>query len=160
MKLAGDLKHLRGLVRLLHWGVPDGLTAPALGYKAVGYLLRDVVDQWPAIDIGVGVEEAFFHALLDDLPDGGLWQSPKVDLSWVLLGNPSSLNKLGLHLQLDGAVVGYLVKRVGHDGIGDGEVPGLQLVTLVAIPMDLGPLSEGWGEADYRQEGVDRKSVV
>ena len=54
MKLAGYLKHLGGLVRLLGWGVPDGLAAlPRLGPEAVGDLLGDVVDHGSAVDEGV-----------------------------------------------------------------------------------------------------------
>ena len=73
MKLAGYLKHLGGLVRLLGWGVPDGLAAlPRLGPEAVGDLLGDLVDHGSAVDEGGRVKQALVHALLDDFPDGGL----------------------------------------------------------------------------------------
>ena len=73
MKLAGDLKHFRGLVRLLGRGVPDGLAAlPRLGPVAVGDLLGHVVDHGSAVDEGGGVEEALVHALSDDIPNCGL----------------------------------------------------------------------------------------
>ena len=73
MKLAGYLKHFGGLVRLLGWGVPDGLAAlPRLGPEAVGDLLGDVVDHWPTVNERGRVEEALVHTLSDDFPDGGL----------------------------------------------------------------------------------------
>jgi len=73
VKLAGDLKHLGGLVRLLGGGVPDGLAAlPRLGPEAVSDLLRDIVDHGSAVDEGGRVEKALVHALSDDFPDGGL----------------------------------------------------------------------------------------
>ena len=43
-----------------------------MGPEAVGDLLGDVVEHGPAVDVQAGVEEALRHALLDDLPDGGL----------------------------------------------------------------------------------------
>ena len=155
VKLAGDLQHLWSLMRYLCWGVPDGLVAlPRLGPEAVGNLLRNVLDQGPAVDVQVGVEEALLHALLDDLPDRGLGQGLEVDFSRDLLGYVLSLDEHGLHLHLDGAVVRDLVDMVGHYGVGDGDVPGPQLVQLVAIPVGLGPLPEGGGEAGQRKEGV------
>ena len=73
MKLTGYLQHFRGLVRLLGWGVPDGLAAlPWLGSEAVGNLLGYVADRWSAVNEGGGVEEALVHALSDDFPDRGL----------------------------------------------------------------------------------------
>ena len=148
VELTGYLKHLWSLVRFLSWGVPDGLVAlPRLGPEAVGHILGDVVDHRPAVDIQVGVKEALRDALLDDLPDGGLWQGLEVDFTGVLLGCLLPLDEHGLHLYLDGAVVRDLVDGVGHDGVGDGDVPSPQLVQLVAIPVGLGPLSEGRCEA-------------
>ena len=135
-------------MRLLGWRLPDSLAAlPRLGPEAVGHLLWDLVDHGPAVDEQVGVEEAILHALLDDLPDGGLGQGLEVDLSGVLLGRLLPLDEHGLHLHLDGAVVRDLVDGVGHDGVGNGNIPGPQLVQLVAIPVGLGPLPEGRGEA-------------
>ena len=81
MQLAGDLEHLGGLVRLLYWGVSDCLADPGLRSKAASNLLGDIVDQGPAVNIGIGIKEALLHALLDDLPDCGLRQRPKIDLS-------------------------------------------------------------------------------
>ena len=53
VKLAGYLKHFRGLMRLLGGGVPDGLAGlPRLGPEAVSDLLRDVVDHGSAVDEG------------------------------------------------------------------------------------------------------------
>ena len=53
MKLAGYLKHLRGLVGLLGGGVPDGLAALSwLGPEAVGDLLGDEVNHGSAVDEG------------------------------------------------------------------------------------------------------------
>ena len=73
MKLAGYLKHLGGLVRLLGWGVPDGLAAlPRLGPEAVGDLLGYVVDHWSAVNEGGRVEEALVHTFSDDFPNCGL----------------------------------------------------------------------------------------
>ena len=73
MKLAGYLKHLGGLVRILGWGVPDGLAAlPRLGSEAVVNLFGNVVDHGPAINVGGRVEETLVHALFDDFTDGGL----------------------------------------------------------------------------------------
>ena len=147
MKLAGDLKHLWSLMRFLHWGVPDGLVAlPRLGPEAVGNLLGNVLDQGPTVDVQVGVEVALRDALLNDLPDRGLRQGLEVDFARVLLGRLFPLDEHGLHLHLDGAVVRDLVDGVSHDGVGDGNVPGPQLIQLVAIPMGLGPLSEGMCE--------------
>jgi hypothetical protein len=73
VKLAGYLKHLRSLMRLLSRCVPDGLAAlPRLRPEAVGYLLGDVVYHRSAVDEWGGVKQALFHALSDDFPDGGL----------------------------------------------------------------------------------------
>ena len=121
---------------LLGWRVPYGLTTlPWLRSVAVGNVLRDVLDHRPAVDVGVGVEEALLDALLDDLPDGGLGQRPEVHLPCLLLCLLIPLNANSLHLDLDEVVVGYLVNGVSHDGVDDGEVPHPQLVQLVALPV-------------------------
>ena len=147
MKLAGYLKHFRGLMRLLGWRVPDSCTTlPRLGSEAVSDLLRDVVEHGPAVNVQAGVEEALRHALLDDLPDGGLRQGLQVDFARVLLGGLLPLHKHGLNLHLNESVVRDLVDMVGHDGVGDGNVPGPQLIQLVAISVGLGPLPEVRGE--------------
>ena len=117
-----------------------------MGPEAVGDLLRDVVKHGPAVYVQAGVEEALCHALLDDLPDGGLGQGPEVDFTRLLLGCLFPLDEDGLHLHLDGAVVRDLVDGVGHDGVGDGNIPGPQLIQLVAMSVGLGPLPEGRGE--------------
>ena len=106
MKLAGYLKHLWSLMRLLSWRVPDGLAAlPRLGPEADGHLLWNIVDHGPAVNVQAGVEEALRHALLDDLSYRCLGQGPEVDFSKVLLRCLLSLDEHGLHLDLDGAVV-------------------------------------------------------
>ena len=85
MKLAGYLKHFRGLMRLLGGCIPDGLAAlPRLGPEAVGNLLGDVVNHGSAVDEGGGVEGAILQALLDHLSNGGLWEGPVVDLFRLL----------------------------------------------------------------------------
>ena len=106
LELAGDLKHLGGLVGLLGWRVPDGATTlMGLRSVAVGNLLGDVLDHGPAVNVGVGVEEALFDALLDDLPYGGLGQRPEVHLPCLLLCLLFPLNAHCLHLGLDEVVV-------------------------------------------------------
>jgi hypothetical protein len=73
VKLAGYLKHLGGLVRLLDGRVPDGLSAlPRLGPEAVNDFLGDEFNHGSAVDEGGRVEKALVHALSDDFPDGGL----------------------------------------------------------------------------------------
>ena len=136
VKLAGYLKHLRSLMRLLGRCVPDGLAAlPRLGPEAVGDLLGDVVDHGSAVDEGGRVEQALIHALSDDFPDGGLRQGPDVDLAHLRLYPLHPLYAGCLHLDLDEVVVGDLVYRVCHDCVGDYEVPDPHLVELVAFPM-------------------------
>ena len=106
VQLAGYLQHLRGLMGLLGRRVSDCLmTLPWLRPVAVGNLLRDVLDHGPAVDVGVGVEEALLDALLDDLPDGGLGQRPEVHLPCLLLSLLFPLNAHSLHFDLDEVVV-------------------------------------------------------
>ena len=100
---------------------------------AVGNVLRDVVYHGPAVDVGVGVEEALLDAFLDDFPDGGLGQRPEIHLPCHLLYPLFPLNANCLHFDLDEVVVGYLVDGVSHDGVKDVEVPHPQLVQLVTF---------------------------
>ena len=73
VKLAGYLKHLGGLLRLLGWCVPDGLAALSrLGPEAVGDLLGYLVDHWSAVNERGRVEEALVHTFSNNFPDGGL----------------------------------------------------------------------------------------
>ena len=119
---------------LLGWRVPDCLTTfPWLRSVAIGDLIGDVLDHGPAVDVGVGVEEALLDALLDDLPDGGLGQRPEVHLPCLLLYLLFPLDADRLHLDLDEVVVGYLVDGAGHDGIDDGEVPNPHLIKFFAL---------------------------
>ena len=123
-------------MRLLGWGVSDGLPALlGLWSVAVGNLSGDVLDHRPAVNVWVGVEEAFLDTFLDDLSNGGLGQRPEVHLPCYLLNTLIPLNTDRLHLDLDEVVVGYLVDGVSHDGVEDGEVPSPQLVQLVALSM-------------------------
>jgi hypothetical protein len=94
--------------------------------------LGNVLDHGPAVDIRVGVEETLLDALLDDFPDGGLGQRPKIHLPCYLL-NP--LDTYRFHFDLNEVMVGYLVDGVSHDGVKDVKVPHPQLVQMVAFPM-------------------------
>ena len=98
-------------------------------------MLGDVLDHGPAVDAGVGVEEALFDAFLNNFPDGGLGQRPEVHLPCYLLNPLFPLNADRLHFDLDEVVVGYLVDGVTHDGVKDVKVPHPQLVQMVAFPM-------------------------
>ena len=134
MKLAGYLKHFRGLMRLLGGCIPDGLAAfLRLGPEAVGDLLGDEVDHGSAVDEGGGVEQALVHALSDDFPNCGLRQGPEVDFPHLRLDllHPASADRL--HLHLDEVVVRNLVYGVCHYGVGDLEIPDPHLVKLVAV---------------------------
>ena len=121
---------------LLGWRVPDGLPA-FLGLRsvAIGDLLGDVINHRPAVDVWVGVEEAFLDTFLDDLPYGGLGQRPEIHLPCYLLHPLFPLDADCLHFDLDEVVVGYLVDGVSHDSVGDVEVPHPQLVQLVTFPV-------------------------
>jgi hypothetical protein len=121
---------------LLGWRVPDGLPA-FLGLRsvAIGDLLGDVINHRPAVDVWVGVEEAFLDTLLDDLPDGGLRQRPEIHLPCYLLNLLFSLDANRLYFDLNEVVVGYLVDGVSHDGVEDVKVSNPQLVQLVTLPM-------------------------
>ena len=59
-----------------------------------------------------------------------------------------------LHLHLDEAVVGDLGYRVRHNSIGDPEVPGPQLVELVAPLVGHRSLYKSRGESSLGQGGV------
>ena len=123
-------------MRLLGRCVPDCLAAlPRLGPEAVGDLLGDVVDHWPAVNERSRVEEALVHTFSDDFPDGGLRQGPEVDLSHLRLDLLHPADAGRLHLDLDEVVVRYLVYPVCHYGVGDLEVPDPHLVELVAVPV-------------------------
>ena len=136
MQLTSYLQHLRDLVSLLGWRVPDGLPALlGLWSVAVGNLSGDVLDHGPAVDVGVGVEEVLFDAFLDDFPDCGLGQRPEIHLPCYLLHPLFPLNTNCLHFDLNEVMVGYLVNGVSHDGVKDVEVPHPQLVQLVTFPV-------------------------
>ena len=51
-------------------------------------------------------------------------------------------------------MVRHLGYRVRHDRVGDPDVPGPELVELVAPLISRRPLSEGWGESSLCQGGV------
>jgi len=93
-------------MRLLGWGVSDGLPALlGLWSVAVGNLSGDVLDHRPAVNVWVGVEEAFLDTFLDDLPYGGLGQRPEIHLPCYLLDLLFPLNTDCLHFDLDKVVV-------------------------------------------------------
>ena len=65
----------------LFWGVSNHLPS-FLRCRLVlpDDLLGHIVNQGSAFDEGGGVKGAVLQALLDHLPDGGLWEGPVVDL--------------------------------------------------------------------------------
>ena len=78
---------------LLSWGVPNGFVALLLLRSMVLYsLLGDIADQGSGVDEGGGIKDTLLKALLNDLPDGCLGQTPGVCFLPVLLRNLSSLN--------------------------------------------------------------------
>jgi len=95
---------------------------------AVGNLLGNVVDHWPAVNVWVGVKEAFLYTFLDDLSYGCLGQRPEVHLPYYLLHPLFPLDADRLYSDLNEVVVRYLVDGVSHDSIDDGEVPDPHLV--------------------------------
>ena len=72
-------------------------------------VLRDI--PWHMVNQGALVyfrgvlKHAFVEALLDDLPDGRLWESAGVDLLLLRLGSWSPFNECRLHPDLDEAMV-------------------------------------------------------
>ena len=104
--------------------------------------LRHIVDQRPAVNEGGGVKGAILKALLDHLMDGGLREGPVVDLLRLLAGKRFPPVQHRLHLHLDQAVVRYLGYRVSHNSIGYPDVPGPQLVKLVALLIGSCPVPE------------------
>ena len=51
-------------------------------------------------------------------------------------------------------MIGHLGYRVCHNRVSDPDVPGPELVELVAPLISRRPLSEGWGESSLGQGGV------
>ena len=49
-------------------------------------LLGHIVNQWPAVNKGGGVENAILQALPDHLPHSGLWEGSVVDILRLLGG--------------------------------------------------------------------------
>ena len=116
MKLAGYLNHLGGLVRLLGWGVLDGLAAlPRLGPEAVSDLLGNVFNHGSTVNEGGGIEQTLVDALFDDFPNSGLRYGPDVEFSHLHLNLLYPLDAGCLHIHMDEVVVRYLVYRVCHD---------------------------------------------
>ena len=51
-------------------------------------------------------------------------------------------------------MVRHLGYRIRHDRVGDPDVPGPELVQLVALLVGCRPLPERWGESTLFQGGV------
>ena len=80
-----------------------------------GDILRNILDQVPSVNAGVGIDSPF-HRLLDDLHDYCLRKNPKVRFSEVMLGVCSVWMKTPLHLHLDG---------VSNDDVDDSNISSL-----------------------------------
>ena len=100
-------------------------------------LRGDVVNHGSLVDEGGGVKHAIFKALFDYLPNCSLRQAPGVHFFHLLDGYLLPMYQSSLHRHHDGAVVGYLVDGLGHDGIKDGDFLSPQLVQVVAFSISL-----------------------
>ena len=69
------------------------------------HLPRHVVDQGAPVDLRGVLKHAFVKALLDDLSDGRLRESARVDLLFLRLDSCSPLHQRRLQPDLDEAVV-------------------------------------------------------
>ena len=108
-------------MRLLRRGVSDSLVhLSRLGLVLLCDLPRYVANQGVLVDLRGVLKHAFVKALLDDLPDGRLRESAGVDLLLLRLGRWSPLDECRLQSDLDEAVVGHLVDRVGDYRFEDG----------------------------------------
>ncbi len=141
---------------LLRRGVPDGLAARLLLWfvVVVDSFLGDVADQGSAVDVRGSVELTTVHALLNDLPNGGLRQAPGVYYSQVILRGLPSLYEGRLHLHLNEVVIRNLIDGVSYYRLEDGDVPCPQLVQLVPFPMRRGSSLQCWCEACKHESGV------
>ena len=110
-------------------------------------LRGDVVYHGSLVDEGGGVERAVLQALFNDLSDSGLRQAPGVHFFHLLDRYLLPMYQCSLHSHHDGAVVGYLVDRLGHDGIEDGDVPSPELIQMVAFSVRHSAFSERRGES-------------
>jgi hypothetical protein len=93
-------------VGFLSRGIPDGLvTLFRLWLVVLRDLPRYVVNEGAPVNFRGALKHAFVKALLDDLPDGRLWESTRVDFLRLKLGIWSPLYQNRLHSDLDEAVV-------------------------------------------------------
>ena len=121
VELTRELEQLGCLMRLLRRGVSDGLVhLPRLRPVLLCDLPRHEANQGVLVDLRGVLKHAFVEALLDDLPDGRLWESAGVDLLLLSLSSRTPLDECRLQSDLDDAVVGHLVNGVGDYRVEDG----------------------------------------
>ena len=99
-------------------------------------LRGDVVHHGSLVYEGGGVERAVLQALFNDHTDSALRQAPGFHFFHLLDGYLLPMYQCSLHRQHDGAVVGYLVDGLGHDGIEDIDVPSPKLVAAFLLTND------------------------
>ena len=93
-------------MRFLGGGIPDGLvTLFHLWLVVLCDLPRYVVNEGAPINLRGALKHAFVKALLDDLPNGRLRESARVDFLRFKLRNLPPLYKSRLHSDLDESVV-------------------------------------------------------
>ena len=93
-------------MRLLSGGVPDGLVGRSrLGSVVPRYFPWHETNQGVLVYLRGDLKRSFVKALLDDLSDGRLRESARVDLLFLRLDGCSPLHQRRLHSDLDEAVV-------------------------------------------------------
>ena len=106
VKFSRELEEFQCFMRLLSGGVPDGLVSRSRLWSVVSrYFPSHETDQGVLTYLRGDLKRSFVEALLDDLSDGRLRESARIDFIILRLDSCSPLYQSRLHSDLNEAVV-------------------------------------------------------